>query len=180
MPFAHFHEEHFHAPQLSSVLGHLRTVMIQNSPELGLSNVSSMRGSSRSCSRVSVPGGTEFHRPVSIDETTRTCVRLGLPNKKPNTLSKNGSGLKVMMMMMIDTVKIRGPTLLSRGSRTASSAKRKTHSRTEVTVKEVAEGWTKTQRLKGCKSLLSMVDNFEKVHESSCTVEAKTYVTRRC
>ena len=59
--------------------------MIQNSPELGLSNVSSVRGSSRSCSRgssVSVPSGTGFHRPATIDETTRKCVRLGLPNKK--------------------------------------------------------------------------------------------------
>ena len=48
--------------------------MIQNSP-----------GSSRSCSpgsSVSVPGRTRFHRPVSNDETTRKCVRLGLPNKK--------------------------------------------------------------------------------------------------
>ena len=59
--------------------------MIQNSPALELSNVSSVRGSSRSCSRgssVSVPSGTGFHRPATIDETTRKCVRLGLPNKK--------------------------------------------------------------------------------------------------
>ena len=66
-------------------------------------------------------------------------------------------------MVKIDTVEIRGPTMLRRGSRTASSAKRKTHSCTEVTATQVAEGWTKTQRLKGCTSLLSMVDNFEKV-----------------
>ena len=37
----------------------------------------------------------------------------------------------------------------------------------------------KTQWLKGCSSLLSMVDGFEKVHESSCADEVKTQVTRR-
>ena len=51
------------------------------------------------------------------------------------------------------------PTMLRRGSRTGSSAKRKTHSCTEVAATQVAEGWTKTQRLKGCTCLLSMVDN---------------------
>ena len=81
--------------------------------------------------------------------------------------------------MMIGTVNIRGPTMLRRGSRTASSAKRKTHSCAEVAATQVAEGWTKTQRLKGCTPLISMVDNFESVHESSCADEAKTQVTRR-
>ena len=61
-----------------------------------------------------------------------------------------------MLMMMIDTAKIRGPTMLRRGSRTASSAKRKTHICTEVAATQVAESWTKTQRLKDCTSLLSM------------------------
>ena len=42
--------------------------------------------------------------------------------------------------LMTDTVKIRGPTMLRRGSRTASSAKRKTHSCTEVAATQVAEG----------------------------------------
>ena len=59
----------------------------------------------------------------------------------------------MMLMLMFDTVKIRGPTMLRRRSRTASSAKRKTHSCTGVAATQVAEGWTKTQRLKGCPFL---------------------------
>ena len=66
--------------------------------------------------------------------------------------------------------------MLRRGSLTASSAKRKTHSCTEVTATQLAEGWTKTQWLKGYSYLLSMVDGFEKVHESSCTATVMSFL----
>ena len=57
--------------------------------------------------------------------------------------------------------------MLRRGSRTASSAKRKAHSCTEVAATKVAKGWTKTQWLKGCSSPLSMVDGFGKTIDTS-------------
>ena len=54
---------------------------------------------------------------------------------------------------------------MRRGSRTASSTKRK-KTCTEVAATQVADGWTR------------MVDGFEIVHKSSCPDEAKTQVTR--
>ena len=62
--------------------------MIQNPPGLELSNVSSVRGSSRSCSRsssVSVPSGTGFHRPATNNETTRKMRSPGVTKQKTQT-----------------------------------------------------------------------------------------------
>ena len=58
--------------------------------------------------------------------------------------------------------------MLRRGSRTASSAKRKSTSCTKVAATQVAEDWTKTQWLKGCSSFVSTVDGFGK--SSGCSL----------
>ena len=89
----------------------------------------------------------------------------------------------LMMMMMIDrSTQLRSAVQqCCEGDPALQAVQRgRTHSCTEVAATQVAEGWTKTQRLKGCSSLInSMVDGKEKVHESSCAGEAKTQVGRR-
>ena len=135
------HSWGFFSPTQCRMLKFLRTARM---PNVGLTAFPLQRGKSATLSTVAhavLLSGAHMGRAVASTgpricnlpweprtklANSSTSRRDGLGKTlEPNWLEPKLLRLRSMIMMMIDTIKIRGPIMLRRGSRTASSAKRK-------------------------------------------------------